>query len=97
MADEFLSLREGIGGVALRDEEFGKGLEAFFFGDGGAGAFLRAEGEINIFERGDGVGRVDGFFKGGREEVALLQRGEDGARRSSTWAICSRRSRMVVI
>jgi len=78
VTDEFLGFDDGIGGIGLGKDEVGKGLEALLFGDGSAGALFRTERKIDVLEDGERIGGVDGFFEGGREEVAFLERGEDG-------------------
>ena len=53
MTDEFLGLGDGIGGVGLGEDQFGEGLEALFFGDGGSGSFFRTERKIDVLEDGE--------------------------------------------
>ena len=61
----------------MGEDEIGERLQTLFLGDRGAGAFLRAERQVDVLERGQRRGGSDGLCEVGREQVALLQGGED--------------------
>ncbi len=46
----------GVAGVLVFEEVLGQWFEAFFAGDGGLGAALGAEGQVDVFELGEGLG-----------------------------------------
>jgi hypothetical protein len=61
-----------VSGGVLGPDDFGERLEAFLFRDGGAGALLRAEGEVDVFEGGECVGAGDFLGEIVGEDVALF-------------------------
>ncbi len=67
-----------IDGGVLRPDLVGERLDALFFGDGGAGALLRAERQVDVLEADEGLGVGDLGGERVGEEVALLEGGEDG-------------------
>jgi hypothetical protein len=69
---------ERHGGGILGEEEVGERLETLLLRDGGAGALLGPEGEVNVLQGGDAVGGEDGLFECRGEQGTLLERGEDG-------------------
>ena len=56
----------------------GQRLEALFLGDGGPGAALGPEGQIDVLEHGHRLGGVDLRLQFVRQELALAQGLEDG-------------------
>ena len=65
--------RLGVGFSALLPEQIGKRLETAFLGDGGASAFLRTEGQVEILEGGEIRCGVDFDFQLFGEELALFE------------------------
>ncbi len=74
-----VSLRGGewVGGGILRPQKLGEWLEALFFRNDRARALFRTEGEVDVLERSDRLGRVDAFLQRLGHQLALVQRGDN--------------------